>query len=369
MSDYVKLYDTVENGEHATQGIFTYIKNNYGTIPEWLRDSVSVNLDYYYRWSGNKIISPLMKREIDAQNVLTIEKSNEVAKIILAVCRTNWDKLYEAMIINYSPIENVDEYLTETTDTTGNTTTSGNGTQAGTDTHAKTGSDATANTGKDIMAESGTDTTENHKTSTDKLSGTDTVNDRGTDTIVNSGDDVVKTKGTHVDENVNDGGTSETVNKIYGYNSETAANDNTSKTTVIQQIRDTLNIDDTATTTHGLQTVETPDLTHSTMYGKTDTLTETVNDETNYGKTDTRTLDTKETTTYNNTDTETINLTNTNSGTEDKTGNEKHDLHRHGNVGVTTNQHMINEEIELRKKFFLESVYQDVDRFLTIPIY
>jgi hypothetical protein len=44
-------------------------------------------------------------------------------------------------------------------------------------------------------------------------------------------------------------------------------------------------------------------------------------------------------------------------------------LTRHGNIGVTTNQQMIEQEIELRKTVFKEIVYQDVDSMLASYTY
>ena len=44
-------------------------------------------------------------------------------------------------------------------------------------------------------------------------------------------------------------------------------------------------------------------------------------------------------------------------------------LTRSGNIGVTTNQQMIMQEIELRKNLFKEIVYRDVDSMLTSSIY
>lgn len=44
-------------------------------------------------------------------------------------------------------------------------------------------------------------------------------------------------------------------------------------------------------------------------------------------------------------------------------------MHRHGNIGVTTNQQMIESEIELRKKNFFDIVYSDVDSVLALKIY
>ena len=42
---------------------------------------------------------------------------------------------------------------------------------------------------------------------------------------------------------------------------------------------------------------------------------------------------------------------------------------RHGNIGVTTSQQMIESEIELWKWNFFESVFKDIDTILTLPIY
>ena len=41
----------------------------------------------------------------------------------------------------------------------------------------------------------------------------------------------------------------------------------------------------------------------------------------------------------------------------------------HGNVGVTTNQHMITEELELRKQNIIERIMADVDSFIALKIY
>ena len=76
---------------------------------------------------------------------------------------------------------------------------------------------------------------------------------------------------------------------------------------------------------------------------------------TKYGKTETNTLDTTDNTTYNSTIKE--------------TDSESHSLHRHGNIGVTTSQRMIESEIVLRKKNFFEIVFSDIDRLLTLSIY
>ena len=41
----------------------------------------------------------------------------------------------------------------------------------------------------------------------------------------------------------------------------------------------------------------------------------------------------------------------------------------HGNVGVTTNQKMIGEELELRKNNMISRIMSDVDRFIALKVY
>lgn len=425
-----KLIDTVT--DVTSEGIFTYLNKKCPEVPEYLENPTALNLDYYYRWSGNKITSPLIdKFRLGEQ--LTAEQSGKIAEIILNCCKSNWDKLYLAMTIDYSPIENVDGFITETTTNTGNKKTTGNSSDTGTDTHDKTGTDKLTNTGTDKTATSGSDTVTNTGTDTNRTGGQDTVTNSGTDKTATTGTDTVTNENTESDSShinsmtggnqtesynqalsdqrtvkegstttsVNDGGTSDTVHKITGYNEETLGTADENITTVKQTVTDTLDRNMTDTTNHtgnsgnsinhqeseerwdntdktnngtsatkyGKTDTRTLDTDETTKYGKTDTRTLDTDETTKYGKTDTRTLDTVATTTYNNSDKETLNLSHNSTGSEDTTGEEKHELHRHGNIGVTTNQQMINEEIELRKKFFLEMIYSDVDRFLTIPIY
>lgn len=179
----------------------------------------------------------------------------------------------------------------------------------------------------------GSDTTSRTGTDTHTLSGTDTEHETGTNTITNSGSDTVTNTGTTTNVNTNDNGTSTTDNKIYGFNSEDASNDTTSTTTVNQTITDERTDDLTATTNHGLTTDDTRNMSNSTTYGRSDA----------------ENVDIKEQTDYNN--------------------SENRTLKRHGNIGVTTSQQMIESELELRQKFFFEIVFRDVDHYLTLSVY
>lgn len=61
------------------------------------------------------------------------------------------------------------------------------------------------------------------------------------------------------------------------------------------------------------------------------------------------------------------------SGGEDSSETENREEHitrtRSGNIGVTTTQKMILEEMEIRKSSFFETVFADLDRILAIPMY
>lgn len=57
----------------------------------------------------------------------------------------------------------------------------------------------------------------------------------------------------------------------------------------------------------------------------------------------------------------------THSETETETGTET--LRRHGNIGVTTSQQMLESEIKLRQYNFVEQMFNDIDSVLCLKIY
>lgn len=59
----------------------------------------------------------------------------------------------------------------------------------------------------------------------------------------------------------------------------------------------------------------------------------------------------------------------TTSGTESTTVTTHHKLTRHGNIGVTTSQQMIQAERNLWFWNFFEQVFRDIDQEITCPIY
>lgn len=378
MTDRKTLLETVTDGNVAEHGIFKFLQSRATDSPKYLQgDMTGLNYGYYYSHSGDKYISPLVTRIMGSDDTLSDDKSNTLADMLLKICRPNWDKVYEALSVDYSPIENTDAYITHNTSTTGKSSGTSNLTDSGTDNHMHSGSDTRTNTGTDTHA----------------LSGTDTTKDTGTDTMAKTGTEkndgkVNETDYHHsytTDTESNPGGTSTTQNQAYGFNSSEPSNDTKSVTTVNQ----------TLTTIHRTVSVKTDKdgnpvkdengeeikepgknsdeidrkTSDTTTYNTVDTDTKNLTESTEYGRKDTETLDVTDTTNYNSSDNETINLSHAGTTSGENSGSEQYEEHRHGNIGVTTNQQMISEELELRKRFFFETVFADLDKYLCLSIY
>ena len=85
-------------------GIFTYL--NGFEVP-WKDEDIETDLDleYHGNISGEKIISPLVRR-VCYGTELTPEEKTVLARTIYAVNHTNWAKQWETMLFEYNPIEN-----------------------------------------------------------------------------------------------------------------------------------------------------------------------------------------------------------------------------------------------------------------------
>lgn len=371
MSTLLDVWDDPE-----TTGIFTVL-NNYD-VP-WKSDNIyqSLNLNYYYNHSGQKNISPLVSGILGSETSLSSSNMTKVGKLVYDICNKNWIYLWDALFSEYNPIENVDAYETSTTDSTHNGTDSNTTTDTGKDTRSKTGTDTVTDTGTDTTTKTGTEEL--------KESGTDTDKKTGTEKVEGTVDQTTYHHEYTSDTESNPGGKSVTQNQIYGFNSSEGSNDTTSTVTVNQEvttIHRTLSIQtdskgDPVLDDEGNQ-IERPgknsDVVENkhadtTTYDTTDTDTVDKTDTTTFNTTDKETIDKTNTTNYNNVETEDISNSRTSSGSNSDTGKVEYTLHRHGNIGVTTNQQMIESEIELRKHNFFEIVFSDIDKYLTLSVY
>lgn len=316
-------------------GIFTDLQAH--DVP-WKDKNISADLNvaYYGQYSGDKIISPFVEKFLSNDGTLGNESREKIASAIYAVCGENWLKLWNTTIQEYDLLDNTNAYISETTTTEQNTDTTDKGTNTGTVKHAITGNDTTTDSGTVDHSITGNDTTTDSGTVGRGTTGKDTNTETGT----------VSTEGTT--------GTDRTVNNdIYGFNSSDPSNAD----------KQTGNDKTTASQT------ETRNLSNAVEHGTTETETRDLSNKVEHNTTDLETRDLSNKVEHNTLDTETRDLSDSRTGNEKTNGTVTHEMHRHGNIGVTTSQQMLNEERELWQWYFYEYVFKDLDRFLTISVY
>ena len=341
-----------------------------------------------------------------------------------------WNRLYATTQYEYNPIENYNRYETGSTDGTGRTTHGGTDTttentsysgsdertealrHGGTDTttHSNTEGGTQAEQGTKQNALGGTDTVTHSNTEggtqgeqatkQNTLGGTDTVTHSNTEggtqgenttsRLANSGSDVVTgsdTKG----------------HWIAGFDSSASGQDDG----LVKQTRD----QDDATTTTQYGKVESGTGSKTTTFGKTEngsdataygrTESETDNKTTTFGKTENG----SDATAYGKTESETDSITTTFGKTENgsdataygktenvteqrkygqninKTGGithgeqiattqeGSHELHAHGNIGVTTTQKLIREQRDIERFNLYDIIIEDFKMRFCILIY
>lgn len=221
--------------------------------------------------------------------------------------KPTWDRIFTAAQMEYNPIENYDRQELSTV-------TSGNSRQhSGTDTRSTSGTDTKTNSGTDTTTNSGTDTTTN--------SGKDTTQNSGSDATANTGTDAT----TH-------GGTDTTTNKVAGFDSNTLVDHDSSA--VAHGHTESLLHGHTATTTFGRK----EELTHghvealqhghveSLLHGHVEALQHGLSESTLHGE---KIVD------------------------EGQTTNSSR---IHGNIGVTTSQQMLEQELEVAPKLNIMNI-------------
>lgn len=253
-----------------------------GTNVPWSVTEAFLQEFFYEGRSGQKMLNPLMQRIYDAANPQYYQ--SVIQNNLEMMYGEKWRRLWEALNLDYAPIDNYN-MVEEGTDTK-----SGNSNDVGTGhTHSVTDGGTTLDT---------TDTLTHTKDATKIMTVTDTDTNR----------------------------TAVTTNEVSAYNQTGYTAD--SKST------QTFNGPHT-------QTTQGADDYEDTRVIDTDT---TVDDD--------------------------ITVDNNTSMIREYDDEINHILKRHGNIGVTTSQQMLESEIVLRNKYtFWDIVFTDLDRFLTLPIY
>ena len=312
-----------------------------------------------------------------------------------------------ALRSQYNPIWNVDgtehEVINRDLDTTNESEKKNTGTQTdahtGTETIANTGTQTTANTGTQTNAHTGTqsetmdgtETTTDTGTQTDKKTGTDTkantgtqtTNETGTDTTLHTGTDTTVKSGNETDTKSGSETTSGAVGDNYSNeyattydsatpnltkktekaDSSTLAFNNRTDTHTYNNVQEqeTKNLSDAET--KNLQTQRTDLLSEQMTYNSTNQRTDNLESELEYDTTKQRTDNLQDLRTDNLTEQRTDNLSQLRTdnltdlrtdnltekvdggGTEDE--ETTRDLVRQGNIGVTSTQSLIRQQIDL----------------------
>lgn len=258
----------------------------------------------YFNRSRQKPITSMVKESNSAMSAY--------AEIILQMYGDKWSHIWNLYQLDYNPIENY------------------NMVENGSDTNTKSGSldrsGAITRTGS--LDRSGAIT----KSGSESLS----------DTLTYAGKEANTRTGSIEDSGIKADNQSEQDNKIYGYNSSTGVNsESTSQQASHKNTQTFTNVKDEKSFTSRTDT-HSGGTTYNNV-AETDSRKDTYN---NIADTDTR----KET--YNNIKDE-----------------HYHNLTRSGNIGTTTTQMMAESELEYRKHLFFEMVFSDIDHILTLPVY
>ena len=284
-----------------------------------------------------------------------------VGEIANKACSIYWknmykyDKLWEALTVDFNPLWNVDgvEETVRTLERDGNII------------NAKSGNDASKKTGNDALVKSGTITDAESGTTAEAHTGTITTTDTGTDTTVYTGTEtdtkngrreLQKTGGktTTESEATTDSQTFLNVKKtVESYTDGVSDPEGEFESEVYTNLADVKTFNQRQDqVTKNLSNQQTNANTDTTTHGKTDTTTFNNTDTQNYNSTDT--------TTYNSSNTETIDTLDT-----ERTRHE-----RHGNIGVTTTTQLLTEFVDYAKLVdFVDIVAKDILETITLSTY
>lgn len=289
-----------------------------------------------------------------------------------------WNRLYATTQYDYNPIENYNRYETGSEDGAGSTTHSGTDTTTDSTTYGGTDgrTEAITHGGRDTTTES------KREGGTQTNNGTIGIEEGGTqDVDVSKQDGGTETEATtgHVELSGADSvvGTDTKGHWIAGYNPTPSGTDDG----LVKQTRD--QDDGTTTTNYGKEEDSTGSKT--TTFGKSETNSETTTfgktvdttkqETIGFGKTENNTEELTYGKTENVTESRTYGQTigkqgSTVHGEQVSTTSEgSHELHAHGNIGVTTTQKLIREQRAIELFNLYDIIIEDFKMRFCILVY
>lgn len=340
-------------------GLFTIIRAQ-GDLLSWMSEEEAKYLDveYLYSHSGEKTASPLLHKLIergivkdtvdsDDNEISWVDVLGNAAKMIYGRYAYNWNKIHEAYITEYKPLEN---YSMEESE---NRSLSHEGEDSGTSSRTDEGSAS----GKESGASGNTSTESDSSSSTEKASSSSTETDssssteKGTD--AKSGTSATKTSSKIVTQADNQ-------NSLYGFNSEDASpSDASSGNSTVSGNADDNKVEvetsDSDSSEKTLSSSGEKDLTDSSEKTASSSGSKTITDS--------------GTESSESSSSSKLETSEERSGKNSYDDDENRTLTRRGNIGVTTSQQMLESELELRKYDLIERMFSDCDKLLTLSVY
>lgn len=112
------------------EGIFSKIESLPNVTLPWTENNTLLDIDYIYRWSGYKSISPLVKHLLGTEGTMPAAGYTTLAGIIWAYYGEAWTRKYDALTAEYDPLKNYDMSETENEHIVDDATTGVTGTAA-----------------------------------------------------------------------------------------------------------------------------------------------------------------------------------------------------------------------------------------------
>lgn len=302
-------------------------------------DKNALDIAYFGNRSGDAPVSPLLEKMVNTAEgpILSDTEVARIDGILRVMYGKSWHRIWEALELNYNPIDN---YNMEEVTTYGKSIAS---TETGT-------SDATFTYGKETKlahAENATDSITHGKKETTNTGISSNVSTTSTNTEDTTVEAEANTKETRSDTSTDSiapinaaGFTNVQRTSSEGETESLSANNNSETSTtrtsgIVSDVTTSADFDDNKT---------------ETQSSGTDTSTRSRDPEDNYS------LETQSGSDTNDKN-HAIFVDESTSGSDRLT--------RKGNIGVTTSQQMITSELALRRNHFFEIVFMDLDAVLT----
>ena len=361
-----------------TNGIFADLQEL--DVP-WKNDDIATELDVAYigQRSGNKETSCLVDNFIDDGELSAASRAT-IASTIFAVYGKNWDELFKTLEYQYNPIENYDMTETHTGTDTGLKTPTGwiETVEHSVSQDYKVTESQKPNQWKETVEHSVSQDykeTESQKPNQWKETVDHKVSQDYKETDSEKPNQWKETKQTDGNEGDN---TDTTTSKIMPFNGSDFAD--ISQSTLDKSFREKTERSGTYDREHTQTGTKTEEKTQSGTFDTERTQAGTKTDETTHSgtydtertQTGTKTDATIQSGTFDTERTQTGKAidTTTQAGTfEDKTTYNT-TLKRHGNIGVTSAMQLVEQQRKVWLwNIFIQVIFPDLDRMLTIPIY